>query len=127
MAVAESVIYALQGGGQNGFWKFDPQVGTWSVLDETPQGVSDGGALAAADGFIYAFRGDQKRDFWRYGVSNGQWEILPAHRKTSNGMALSLGMAPARSTRYAATIRTTFEPTTYPPAHGPTWPRRRGI
>ena len=50
-----------------------------------------------------------------------------ALRKTSNGVALSLGMGPTQSMRYVATTRTIFGPTPFLATRGLTWTRRRGI
>lgn len=67
-------IFALEGGGENGFWTFDPDEESWHALTKVPRAVNDGGSLLFAGGYIYALRGGTSKDFWRYDVADGAWK-----------------------------------------------------
>ncbi len=68
-------IYALQGGGQAGFWSYAPNppaTGKWKVVkDSAPDSVGAGGALVnGGSGFLYALGGGMSTFFWQYDPSN---------------------------------------------------------
>ena len=50
-------VYALRGGGQTAFWRYDVAANTWSAMSPAPAAIGAGGALAYTGGdFIYALR-----------------------------------------------------------------------
>jgi len=75
-------FYALQGGGQTGFWRYSSTGNSWTALADTPAAVDAGGSLVYPGGdFIYAFRGNNTTDFWRYNILGDSWApqaIAPA-------------------------------------------------
>lgn len=96
----EKFIYALQGGGTTGFWRYSLNNNQWQkyrcpecghisptldncpthdtplemFIPDTPASVGEGGALTWAGGnYIYALRGNSNV-FWRYKISTNAWE-----------------------------------------------------
>lgn len=69
-------IFALRGGANTDFWRFNRSDNTWSVLAVTPNTVDAGGSLVHAGGYIYALRGGGTKDFWRYTISGNSWQNL---------------------------------------------------
>ncbi len=67
-------IYALQGGGQVGFWRFDTRNNVWATRASAPGAVGAGGALAY-DGarYVYAVQGGGQLGFWRYDTRFNTW------------------------------------------------------
>ena len=49
----------------------------WEELEDVPEDIRHGGALATDETNIYAFRGGGSRDFFKYDVSAGTWSQLP--------------------------------------------------
>ena len=125
-------IFALQGGGESGFWMFDIDEGSWDVLARAPRAVYDGGSLVSAGGYIYALRGGTSRDFWRYDVADGAWEIR-ARTPASVGWGVWLawdvsrwlGTAPTRYMRFVAHLGTTSGCTASLAIRGRCWPEPR--
>ncbi|MCI0394524.1 MAG: FG-GAP-like repeat-containing protein, partial [Chloroflexi bacterium] len=71
-------LYALPGGGQRAFYRYDSSAGVWSARASLPLPVGAGGALAWADGALYALPGgDDGRAFYRYDVALDRWTALP--------------------------------------------------
>lgn len=67
-------FYALQGGGQNGFWRYSSTGNSWTTLANAPAAVNAGGSLVYPGGdYVYAFRGGGSTDFWRYNILGNSW------------------------------------------------------
>jgi hypothetical protein len=72
-----SYLYALQGGGQGGHWRYALASDSWTAMSSVPGGVDTGGAYAYGDsGHIYIFRGGSLQGFGRYNVSSDNWNGL---------------------------------------------------
>lgn len=72
-------VYALQGGGTQGFYRFDasnPNPGTWTALTNTGFNVSNGGSIIFLNGNIYALIGNNTKTFLRYNVTAGTWSAM---------------------------------------------------
>ena len=86
-------VYALRGGLQREFYRYDPSAEAWTQLADTPEDVAAGGSLAYATdggtGYLYALRGDNQPDFWRYDVAIGTWSILANALPADGGAALA--------------------------------------
>ncbi len=80
-------IYALQGDGKTGFWRYDIAANTWSpatTLAAAPGNVGDGGALTTDGTYIYALQG-KTTAFWRYNIAANTWTTtLQAANFTGN-------------------------------------------
>lgn len=80
---SDDTVYAMQGGGDVGFWKFDPgagPMGTWSQQQTANLEITigRGGALATdGDDLIYALRGDDTKEIWRYQIFENEWAQGP--------------------------------------------------
>ncbi|HOX04494.1 MAG TPA: SdrD B-like domain-containing protein [Candidatus Paceibacterota bacterium] len=70
-------LYALQGGGKRGFYRYDPAANVWLARALTPGNVDDGGALVVVDNYIYAFQG-KTATFWRYDIAANTWTTMAA-------------------------------------------------
>ena len=70
----ECDIYAFRGGDKDDFWRYSISEDNWYSMEDAPDKIKAGGALAYdGSGYIYAFRGD-KKDFWRYSISGDSWD-----------------------------------------------------
>ncbi len=68
-------IYALRGGGNRNFWRYDTTTDTWLARPNTSANVGAGGALAYGNsGFVYAFHGNGTTTFRRYRTANNTWQ-----------------------------------------------------
>lgn len=69
--------FALRGGGNNDFWRYNISGNSWQSLTDAPDSVGWGGALAF-DGSdtIYALGGAGKKSLWKYNISPGAWSFL---------------------------------------------------
>lgn len=86
-------IYALQGYGNNNFWRYSISGNSWSWLHDTPYNVNDGGALTYdGDNYVYAFRGDGNTSYWRYSISGDSWSwMASAPGGVDDGGSLACG------------------------------------
>jgi len=71
-------IYATQGDGKTGFWRYNVAANTWTALAPAPAAGGDGGGLVYANGAIYVLRGGGKPDFRRYNIASNTWTSLTA-------------------------------------------------
>ena len=69
-------IYALRGGGNTTFWRYDTVGNTWTSMRVTPAAVNAGGALAYVGGYVYAFQGGGSNTFWRYSIAGDNWTAM---------------------------------------------------
>jgi len=77
-------IYALQGGGTMGFWRYDIANDNWTAMAGTSDNVSGGGALTYDGTYIYALQGKPKKPkvpedpkgFWRYDIASDNWTAM---------------------------------------------------
>ena len=98
--ISGGYIYALQGGGQTGFWNYGLSINSWAIMANTPYSVSYGGDLAG-DGFnfFYALRGGGFNTFMRYDPGFDSWdysgsvtlEVAPCPGNVNTGGALTRG------------------------------------
>ncbi len=70
-------LYALQGDGKRGLYRYDPAGNAWTALALTPGNVDDGGALVAVGNYLYAFQG-KTATFWRYDIAANTWTTMAA-------------------------------------------------
>lgn len=84
-------LYALKGGGSQGFYKFDPSgAGQWTALETVPRNGSGGqkAVKAGADlvsfglGAFFALKGNKTRELWQYVVPA---EYRKQHTEYSGG------------------------------------------
>ncbi|MBW6467738.1 MAG: DUF11 domain-containing protein [Coriobacteriia bacterium] len=68
-------IYALQGDGKTGFWRYSIATNTWTAMAVTPGAVKAGGALTNDGQYIYALQGGTAL-FWGYSVADNAWTAL---------------------------------------------------
>jgi len=83
MVYKNGYIYALRGGANYGFYRYDVGANTWSdpLVADVPTGyrIYNGGALTDGfDGYLYALRGENTTNFLRYSISQNIWEVLPS-------------------------------------------------
>ncbi len=72
-----SFLYALQGGGQGGHWRYSLTGDSWAAMSSVPGGVDTGGAYSYGDtDRIYIYRGGSLQGFGRYNVSSDNWSGL---------------------------------------------------
>lgn len=86
LAVLDGYIYALCGtggpapdkSGCQGFWRYDPQYDTWTVLAPLPEptNYTGGPTLCATDEYIYATPGGWSPNFYRYDPDTDSWTII---------------------------------------------------
>ncbi len=82
-------IYALRGGGNRNFWRYDTTTDTWLARPNTSANVGAGGALAYGNsGFVYAFHGNGTTTFRRYRIANNIWQ-----NRTATSVAVGAGGA----------------------------------
>lgn len=82
-------IYALQGDGKKGFYRYSIATNSWTTLAATPGNVADGGALTTDGTYIYAFQG-KTTAFWRYDIATNKWTALASYAAaTGQGAALT--------------------------------------
>ncbi len=70
----EGYLYAVKGGGSQGFYKYDPAgSGTWIQLETIPRNgsggkktVKDGGSLTVWKNAFFLLKGNKTYEFWRY-------------------------------------------------------------
>ena len=76
-------IYALKGGGTQGFYRYAPGTDSWTQVDTVPRngtshkkrGVKGGGDLVSyGDGVFYALKGNKTNEFWRFATVDGPME-----------------------------------------------------
>jgi len=87
-------IYAFQGGGSPGFWRYSISTDAWSQMGDAPGNVGDGGALNWGGGdYIYAVQGNNQRTFWRYSIPGDSWQVLkrPGGRVGAGGALAHAG------------------------------------
>ena len=84
-------VYAMRGGSQREFYRYDLLAGAWTQLANTPATAAAGGSLAyatdAGTGYLYALRGNNQRDFWRYDIAGGTWSSLANATPNADGGA----------------------------------------
>lgn len=67
-------VFALQGGGSAGFWRYSISSDSWAAMANLPLTVAQGGSLAYTGGdLIYAIRGGSKKEFYAYSISGNSW------------------------------------------------------
>jgi len=81
MATDPDGLYAflLKGNKSCDFYRYEPEIGAWAVLDPIPdkgrdhkkRGVEAGGTMAQVDGKFYATKGGNSLDFWEYNPAAG--------------------------------------------------------
>jgi hypothetical protein len=75
-------IYALRGGNNSSFWRYDIGASSWSdqLAADTPQPVNQGASMEF-DGaqYIYVLKGNADDTFMRYDALNDVWEVLGAN------------------------------------------------
>lgn len=72
-----SYLFAIQGGGQGGHWRYSLTGDSWTAMSSVPGGVDTGGAYAYGDtDHIYIFRGGALQGFGRYNVGSDGWSGL---------------------------------------------------
>lgn len=76
-------IYAMQGDGKTGFWRYDITTNTWTALAATPGNVGDGGALTTDGIYLYALQG-KTTAFWRYDPTTNLWSSLASTNFTGS-------------------------------------------
>ena len=77
MVYISGFIYALRGDASEDFWRYNVAADSWRSLDNTPEDVAWGGALAwDGSNTIYAFRGANQENFWFYSISGDNWSLL---------------------------------------------------
>ncbi len=82
-------VYAMQGDGKTGFYRYNIATDAWTAMASTPGNVSEGGALATDGVNIYAFQG-KTTAFWRYNIATNSWTVLaPFSAATGQGGALT--------------------------------------
>ncbi|MBU0964527.1 hypothetical protein KKC06_05820 [Patescibacteria group bacterium] len=75
-------VYALRGNNQRDIWRFTTPDGPWtadSVLEDVPEAVYMGGAMASDDIYLYVFTGNYSNSFYQYdpdGDADGVWTQL---------------------------------------------------
>ncbi|MDW7988208.1 MAG: hypothetical protein RMJ65_05860, partial [candidate division WOR-3 bacterium] len=86
LAIVDSIIYAIKGGGVTEFWKFNINQNRWSVLDSIPrknqnkQSVPKVGAcLTSGLGNIYLLKGNNTQEFWVYYPYNNYTDHIRNH------------------------------------------------
>ena len=69
-------IYALRGGSNLDFWRYNLTANSWTPMCNAPANVEDGGALTYdGNDHIYAV-GGKSLNFWRYDISSDIWVSL---------------------------------------------------
>lgn len=76
-------LYAILGGLRSDFFRYNPELGIWKQLNDTPTPVYYGGAITYEDGYVYLINGnyeDASQDatsaFYRYAIATDTWERL---------------------------------------------------
>lgn len=65
-------IYAMQGDGKRGFYRYSITDNSWTAMAITPANVGDGGALTNDGTYVYALQG-KTLAFWRYDPAKNSW------------------------------------------------------
>jgi len=73
-------LYALQGGGSQGFYFYDIDANSWTAKANIPEAVGEGGALtwiedeaSSYSDYIYATRGGGYSHFYLYDIDDNEW------------------------------------------------------
>ncbi|MEO0132534.1 MAG: choice-of-anchor J domain-containing protein [candidate division WOR-3 bacterium] len=73
LAIIDTIIYAIKGGGSTEFWSFNINQGRWVILESIPRKNSSkqsvpkaGASLVAGLGNIYLLKGNNTQEFWIY-------------------------------------------------------------
>lgn len=86
-------VYAIQGGGRDGFAVYDTQSGSWTVLPDLPIVAGAGSALAYDEQSkaVYYLGGLSKTFFYKYSVETGLWsELTEAPVGVTSGSSMKI-------------------------------------
>ncbi len=106
VGVGSSTLYALQGGGATGFYKYNVTLGTWTTQAVVPEVVYYGSALVAAGDYVYALTGYQKGTFVRYDQTANSWTRM---KSLPEGVFYGGGMVYDGNDAFYATVGGTNE------------------
>ncbi len=73
---ATGAIFAAQGAGGTGFYRYDATANTWATKTVVPEPVYRGSGLAQAGIYTYLLNGGMRGKFFRYSESANAWEEL---------------------------------------------------
>ncbi|MEO0077537.1 MAG: M14 family zinc carboxypeptidase [candidate division WOR-3 bacterium] len=73
-AVLDRYIYALKGGNTQEFWRYDPELDSWTELEPMPllgssgrsKKVKAGADIVGTHDCLFALKGNKTLEFWRY-------------------------------------------------------------
>ncbi len=73
-AFLDGYVYALKGGSTDEFWRYDPELDSWTELEPLPllgstgktKKVKAGADVTSAHDFLFALKGNKTLEFWRY-------------------------------------------------------------
>lgn len=76
----DGCLYAVKGGGSQGFYRYDPATASWAALETVPRNGTGGkkAIKAGADlvnwnnQALFLLKGNKTNEFWRYGLQTQQ-------------------------------------------------------
>jgi hypothetical protein len=72
-----SYLYAVQGGGQDGHWRYSLADDSWDSMPDVPGDVDTGGAYVYGDSdHIYLLRGGHHQGLRRYDAGSADWDRM---------------------------------------------------